>query len=70
MKLNEIQGKQGRMQGGGGGGGYFGWLAPPLLDTPPKKKLIHGKTNGNTWVPKNIEIRVIAMHEAEPSTEV
>jgi len=30
-----------------------------------------GKTNGNTWVPKNKEIRAIAMHpNAEPPTEV
>ena len=38
-------------------GGWIGWLAPP---PPPrkvhlKKKLIHGKTNGNTLVQK-IEI--------------
>ena len=49
------------------------WVASstPLFWTAHLKKLIHGKTNGNTWVPKNKEIRAIAMHpNAEPSTEV
>ena len=55
-----------------GRGGGIGCLA--LQDSSPKKKLIHGKTTGNTWVPKNIELKeicAIAMHvNAEPSTEV
>ena len=53
--------------GGGGGLGWIGWLAIPVQDSSLKKKEIHGKTNGNTWVPKNIEIRAMAMHvNAEP----
>ena len=47
--------------------GWIGWLAIPVQDSSPKKKEIHAKTNGNTWVPKNIEIRAMAMHvNAEP----
>ena len=40
-------------------GGWIGWLAPPPTPSPyprrkfpPKKKIIHGKTNGNTKVQK------------------
>ena len=48
------------------------WVAchlPPLGQ--PAKKSIHEKTNGITWVPKNVEIREIDMHaNAKSSTAV
>ena len=38
--------------------GGVDWVAshPPLEQPTKKKNIIRGKTNGNTWVPKNIEI--------------
>ena len=55
--------------------GWVGWLAnpppPPTLRTAHLKKVIHEKTNGITWIPKNVEIRAITMHaNAESSTAV
>jgi len=33
------------------------WVAShPPSQQPTKKTIIRGKTNGNTWVPKNVEI--------------
>ena len=51
MKLNEIQGKQGRMQGGGGGG--LDWVAsPPPFGQPTKKEIYTRKNKRKYMGPK------------------
>ena len=37
-------------------------MPTPHPEDSTSKKLIHEKTNRITWVPKNVEIRAIAMH--------
>ena len=52
-------------------GGWIGWLATPLQDNSPHKKINTRKDERKYVDPKNIEMGAIVMHaNAEPSTEV